>query len=89
MALVTCKMVQCPYHDSRGFCAQSTIVAIDENGMCSVLWRKGQQRMLRMPFSNDNYPKEPVVIIEAAEDQIHDVVKEKDEKEVKPVQQIS
>jgi hypothetical protein len=36
-------------------------------GMCSILWRKGQQRMLQMPFSNDNYPKEPIVIVDVAE----------------------
>ena len=46
---VSCKMNQCPYHD-RGFCAKPGAVNIDQMGMCSVLWRKGQQRALFKEF---------------------------------------
>ena len=44
--LVFCKMGYCPYSDQRGFCGKRTI-QIDENGMCTVLWRKGQQVDMR------------------------------------------
>jgi len=40
--------------------------------MCSVLWRKGQQRTLY----NDYYPREEVKIIDAADEDISDVGKE-------------
>ena len=34
-------------------------------GMCSVLWRRGQQRQLTMPFTEEMYPKDPITIIDA------------------------
>ena len=60
---VVCKMTQCPYHDERGYCAKPTIISIDQMGMCSVLWRRGQQRQLMMPFTEELYPKDPITII--------------------------
>lgn len=39
--MVTCMVTQCPYNDSRGFCAKK-VVNINEMGSCKVLWRKGQ-----------------------------------------------
>lgn len=85
MALIICKMIQCPYNDTKGFCAKPTVISIDEAGMCDVLWKKGKSRMLRMPFSNDNYPKEPVVIVDVAENELHDITKEENGEEVRPV----
>lgn len=37
---VACKNIRCPFH-SEGFCKNKS-VRIDENGMCSEIWRKGQ-----------------------------------------------
>ena len=76
--IVSCKMTQCPYHDKRGYCAKSTVVGIDQMGMCSVLWRKGQQKLLMMPFTEELYPKDPITIIDA-EIVVPDVIKEEKE----------
>ena len=76
--IVTCKMVQCPYHDGRGYCAKPTVVGIDQMGMCAVLWRKGQQKQLMMPFTEKLYPKDPITIIDA-ENMVTDVIKEEKE----------
>ena len=71
-------MTQCPYHDERGYCAKSTVVGIDQMGMCSVLWRRGQQRQLIMPFTEELYPKDPITIIDA-EIVVPDIIKEEKE----------
>ena len=76
--IVSCKMAQCPYHDERGYCAKPTVVGIDQMGMCSVLWRKGQQRLLAMPFTEELYPKDPITIVEA-ETVVPDVMEEEKE----------
>lgn len=47
-------------------------------GMCSVLWRRGQQRQLIMPFTEKLYPKDPITIIDA-EIVVPDVIKEEKE----------
>ena len=76
--IVSCKMTQCPYHDERGYCAKSTVVGIDQMGMCSVLWRRGQQRQLMMPFTEELYPKDPITIVDA-ETMVPDVMEEEKE----------
>ena len=76
--IVSCKMAQCPYHDERGYCAKSTVVGIDQMGMCSVLWRKGQHRPLAMPFTEELYPKDPITIVDA-ETVVPDVMEEEKE----------
>ena len=76
--IVSCKMTQCPYHDERGYCAKSTVVGIDQMVMCSVLWRRGQQRQLMMPFTEELYPKDPITIIDA-EIVVPDVIEEEKE----------
>ena len=76
--IVSCKMTQCPYHDKRGYCAKSTVVGIDQMGMCNVLWRRGQQRQLIMPFTEELYPKDPITIIDA-ETVVPDVMEEEKE----------
>lgn len=63
--IVTCKMAHCPYYDNRGFCAKPSVVSIDQMGMCSVLWRRGQQRQLAMPFTEEMYPRELINIVDA------------------------
>ena len=50
--IVTCKMTQCPYYNAEGFCS-SKLVNIDELGMCSVIWRQGQQRQFLKLFSKE------------------------------------
>jgi len=47
-------------------------------GMCSVLWRRGQQRQLIIPFTEELYPKDPITIIDA-EIAVPDVIKEEKE----------
>ena len=86
--LVRCKMIHCPYYDNREFCSKPTIVGIDEMGMCSVLWRKGQQKLLKLPFDDKNYPKEKAVIIDVEEKDIKTIEKEEKEGAV-PVEEIS
>lgn len=76
--IVSCKMTQCPYHDERGYCAKSTVVGIDQMGMCSMLWRRGQQRPLIMPFTEELYPKDPITIVDA-ETVVPDVMEEEKE----------
>ena len=76
--IVSCKMTQCPYHDERGYCAKPTVVGIDQMGMCSVLWRKGQQRQLIMPFTEELYPKDLITIVDA-ETVVPDVMEEEKE----------
>jgi len=47
-------------------------------GMCSVLWRRGQQRQLMMPFTEELYPKDPITIVDA-ETVVPDVMEEEKE----------
>lgn len=47
---VVCKFTQCPY-SVNGFCLKKTI-KIDQWGMCSVIWRRGQRRD-RISFFNE------------------------------------
>jgi len=47
-------------------------------GMCSVLWRRGQQRQLIMPFTEELYPKDPITIVDA-ETVVPDVMEEEKE----------
>ncbi len=62
--IIVCKMSQCPYY-SGGWCAKPDVVTIDERGMCSVLWKKGQPKLLKTPFTDEYYPKVKATIIEA------------------------
>lgn len=61
---VSCKMVQCPYFDS-GFCAKGTI-GIDQNGMCNVIWKRGQRRFLNF----ESIYKHPITVIIAGDGEI-------------------
>jgi hypothetical protein len=60
---VICKVLSCPFWDKRGFCGKG-VVKIDENGMCSVIWKKGQHRLLRIPFNKEDYPKRLMKIVD-------------------------
>lgn len=75
--IVICKMTQCPFHDSRGYCAKPSIVSIDEMGMCSVLWKRGQQRQLTFPFTENKYSKETMTIIDAEIKELNNIEQEK------------
>ena len=68
--IVSCKMVQCPFNGGNGHCAKRTVVSIDENGMCSVIWKGGQGRELTQPFNDTNYPKDRLKIIEGQEKEV-------------------
>lgn len=60
---VSCKVGNnCPYCDN-GFCAEPAAVNIDENGMCSFIWRKGQRR----PQYSGEYIVGKVNVIDADE----------------------
>ena len=76
--IVSCKMAQCPYHDDTAYCAKPTVIGIDQMGMCNVLWRRGQQRQLIMPFTEELYPKDPITIVDA-ETVVPDVMEEEKE----------
>lgn len=41
--MITCKVNNCPYNYNGKFCKKE-FPSIDQNGCCSVLWRKGRQR---------------------------------------------
>lgn len=71
--IVSCKMQQCPYHSEYDFCAKPIAVNIDDMGMCTMLWRKGQQRM---PFTEQIYPKEKIIVIEPTEKEIYNINEE-------------
>lgn len=45
---VVCKMSACQYCGKDGFC-EKELVNIDENGMCKMLWKRGQQIPLDKP----------------------------------------
>ena len=64
--IVVCKMPQCPFWDKRGFCGKG-LIKFDENGMCSVLWKRGQRKSLDIPYTEDKYPKRLMKIVEAEE----------------------
>lgn len=65
--LVTCYVGGCPYHSKQNVCLKPTVVNIDENGMCRVVWKRGQPRVLDKPFENFYYPKGEVIIIDGEE----------------------
>lgn len=65
--LVTCYVGGCPYHGKQNVCLKPTVVNIDENGMCRVVWKRGQPRVLDKPFENFYYPKGEVIIIDGKE----------------------
>lgn len=64
--IVVCKMPQCPYWDRQGFCGKG-VVKIDENGMCSVLWKHGQQRTIEGPITEERYRKHLMKIVDTEE----------------------
>ena len=79
--IVSCKMSQCPFYNNYGLCAKPVIVNIDQMGMCSVVWKKGQQRGVTQQFIEQaSKAKIPINVIEA-EFQNVDVQQTKNEKE--------
>ena len=71
--IISCKMVQCPFNGGNGYCAKKTVVGIDENGMCSVIWKGGQGRELPQPFNDTVYPKNRLKIIEGQEKEVKEM----------------
>ena len=59
---VTCKASKCPYW-SGGFCTK-LVVGIDEMGMCSMLWRRGQPKQL---YNTGFIPRQNIIIEEEQE----------------------
>ena len=57
---VICKAGWCPYNDKRGFCARDVAV-IDENGMCNVVWKRGEKRRFTQ---FDEKHKKPITIFD-------------------------
>lgn len=56
---VSCKTTVCPYCNQFGLCEKNTI-GIDESGMCTEVWRKGQQIGFNRPAS----PSQHIVVID-------------------------
>ncbi len=79
--LVICKMTQCPYYNQQGFCGKK-LLSIDMNGMCSTLWKKGQQRPIMGPITEQTYPRKSIEIVEAAF-QVYDPTKTNQGEETK------
>lgn len=59
---VICKATKCPWLSGQ-FCTK-LVVGIDENGMCNVLWRRGQPR----PIYNTGFTPRQNIIIEEVEE---------------------
>lgn len=74
---VACKMAQCPYHDPSGYCGKPLLICVDQMGMCNVIWKRGQRRQLVRPFSDENYKKKKINIIDG------EIKEEKQEEEEK------
>ena len=62
MATIACKATKCPYCNGKILFCERGAIAIDENGMCQMLWRHGVERPVR---KNNVCIKEPVLIIDA------------------------
>lgn len=77
-------MIQCPYN-TQGFCAKKAVLMIDEMGMCSVLWRRGQQKGLQPPFSEEYYPKEQITILNLVKHQEAEEVKNAGDQSKQPM----
>ena len=54
--MVACEMRKCPYN-YKDTC-RDRLTGIDENGMCSQLWRKGQQRPDGLDPVDEKFMKE-------------------------------
>ena len=60
--MVMCKTTKCPWQSGQ-FCTK-LVVGIDENGMCSVLWRRGQPRAV---YDTGFTPRQNIIIEEEEE----------------------
>lgn len=65
---IVCKMLECPYHDVRGFCGKPTVIRIDQLGTCSVIWKRGQRKII----SKDKKVEKNLITIQQAETVIVD-----------------
>lgn len=52
MNIVCCKIIQCPFNEKE-FCTNS-VVAIEPDGHCSILWRKGAPQPLSDALNKGN-----------------------------------
>ena len=75
MMIVNCKVKNCPYYN-QNFCTKRDVVGIDEQGMCTMIWRKGAPRQLD-PASQ--YFKESITIVDGKFEEIKQQEKEKGE----------
>jgi hypothetical protein len=65
--MLVCKLVTCPFNDSEGFCL-NPVPAIDENGHCAFVWRKGQPKLNLEAIDEVFKRKEKIVDAEEKED---------------------
>ena len=75
--IVNCKVRNCPYYN-QNFCTKRDVVGIDEQGMCSVIWRKGTSRQLD-PASE--YFKESITIVDGKFEEIKQEESKKENEE--------
>ncbi len=61
--MVVCKTENCAFY-MNGFCT-SRLISIDDNGMCSQLWYKGQRKFNAFAPVEDQF-KKPVHIAEVS-----------------------
>lgn len=59
--MIRCKMRKCPYFDNRGICVNSRL-ALDEMGMCDIIWYQGMQKPKYINDQSLCYKREEVII---------------------------
>lgn len=88
MTVIECDVQICPYNDG-AFCAKRGVVKINDNGTCGTIFVKRNHAYIQRDLSRETDEKENIVIINVAENELHDVIEEENGEEVKPVEEIS
>lgn len=70
--IVVCQVVVCPYNET-GFCNKQGVVKIIDNGSCGIIWKKTSMGYVQKDFTKENDSKEPLIIIDVAEDEIKNI----------------
>ena len=79
-----CEVRQCPYYKDQ-FCAKRGVIKINDNGTCATIYQKRNGGYILRDLSREVDKKEIISVINVAESELHDVIKEEDGEEVKSV----
>ena len=88
MTVIACDVRQCPYNKDQ-FCAKRGVVKINDNGTCATIYQKRNGGYILKDLSREVDEKENIIVINVAENELHDVTKEENGEEVRPVQENS